>query len=127
MIQNGTYLRVIDNSGAKEVCCIQVSKGYRKRYSFIGDTIVVSIKSLRKRRRLTSKVKKGDVTKAVIIRTRSVSKNKLNEHTAYKENCAILISKSNKLIGTRIFGAIPKNFRYTKFLRLASLCAGTIK
>jgi len=127
MIQNGTYLKVVDNSGAKDVCCIKVSKGYKKRYSFIGDIIVVSIKTLRKKRRLTSKVKKGDVTKALIVRTRSVTKSKVNEQTSFMDNSVILITKQNKLVGTRVFGAIPKSFRYTKFLRLASLCAGTIK
>jgi len=127
MIQNGTYLKVVDNSGAKDVCCIKVSKGYKKRYSFIGDIIVVSVKTLRKRRRLTSKVKKGDVTKALIVRTRSITKSKLNEQTSFMENSVILITKQKKLIGTRVFGAIPKSFRYTKFLRLASLCAGTVK
>lgn len=127
MIQNGTYLKVVDNSGAKDVCCIKVSKGYKKRYSFIGDIIVVSVKTLRKKRRLTCKVKKGDVTKALIVRTRSITKSRLNEQTSFMDNSVILITKQHKLIGTRVFGAIPKSFRYTKFLRLASLCAGTIK
>ena len=61
MIQNGTYLNVIDNSGAKNVCCIKVSSGYRNRYATIGDVIVVSVKNLRTKRRATSKVKKGEV------------------------------------------------------------------
>lgn len=127
MIQSGTYLNVIDNSGAKDVCCIKVSKGYRRRYANIGDIITVSIKNIRKRKKLTSKVQKGDVTKALVIRTRFSKTSKLNEQSKFFENSAVLITKQNKLIGTRIFGAIPKTFKYTKFLRVTSLCAGLIK
>lgn len=127
MIQSGTYLNVIDNSGAKDVCCIKVSKGYRRRYASIGDIITVSIKNIRKKKKLTSKVQKGDVTKALVVRTRSSTTSKLNEQSKFFENSAVLITKQNKLIGTRIFGAVPKSFKYTKFLRIASLCAGLIK
>lgn len=127
MIQSGSYLNVIDNSGAKDVCCIKVSKGYRRRYATIGDVITVSIKNIRKKKKLTSKVQKGDVTKALIVRTRSSTTSKLNEQSKFFENSAVLITKQNKLIGTRIFGAVPKSFKYTKFLRVASLCAGLIK
>lgn len=127
MIQSGSYLNVIDNSGAKDVCCIKVSKGYRRRYASIGDIITVSIKNIRKKKKLTSKVQKGDVTKALVIRTRAVTTSKLNEQSKFFENSAVLITKQNKLIGTRIFGAVPKSFKYTKFLRVASLCAGLIK
>jgi len=127
MIQNGTYLKVVDNSGAKDVCCIQVSKGYKKRYSHIGDVIVVSVKTLRKKRRLTAKIKKGDVTKGVIVRTRSITKSKQNEQIGFMNNCIVLLNKKNTLIGTRVFGAIPNMFKYSKYLRLASLCAGTVK
>ncbi len=127
MIQSGSYLNVIDNSGAKDVCCIKVSKGYRRRYASIGDVITVSIKNIRKKKKLTSKVQKGDVTKAIVIRTRAITTSKLNEQSKFFENSAVLITKQNKLIGTRIFGAVPKSFKYTKFLRVASLCAGLIK
>lgn len=127
MIQSGSYLNVIDNSGAKDVCCIKVSKGYRRRYATIGDVITVSIKNIRKKKKLTSKVQKGDVTKALIVRTRSSTTSKLNEQSKYFENSVVLITKQNKLIGTRIFGAVSKSFKNTKFLRVASLCAGLIK
>lgn len=127
MIQSGSYLNIIDNSGAKDVCCIKVSKGYRRRYATIGDVITVSIKNIRKKKKLTSKVQKGDVTKALIVRTRSSTTSKLNEQSKFFENSAVLITKQNKLIGTRIFGAVSKSFKYTKFLRVASLCAGLIK
>jgi large subunit ribosomal protein L14 len=121
MIQNGTYLNVIDNCGAKNVCCIKVSKGYRRRYAVIGDIITVSIKNIRKKRRSTSKIKKGDVIKALIVKTR------FNESLAFNENGVVLITAQRKLLGTRIFGGIPQIFKYTKFLRLTSLCSGLIK
>ena len=75
MIQTGTFLNIIDNSGAKEVCCIKVSKGYRRRYAFTGDVITVSVKSLKSKRKATSKVKKGDVVKALVVRTKSEKKD----------------------------------------------------
>jgi large subunit ribosomal protein L14 len=127
MIQNGTHLNVIDNSGAKNVCCIRVSKGYKRRYASIGDVIVVSVKNLRKRRRITSKVRKGDVVKALIIRTRSSKNTGFYEQLNFKNNGVILITQQNKPIGTRIFGAIPRIFKYTKFLRITSLSSGLIK
>jgi len=74
MIQVGTYLNVQDNSGARSVLCIKVLKGYRSRYAFIGDLILVSIKKLRTKRRLLSKVKKGEILKALIIRTKKILK-----------------------------------------------------
>ena len=127
MIQKGTYLNVIDNSGAKDVCCIQVLKGYRKRYATIGDIIIVSIKSLRLKRRSLSKIKKGEVSKALVVRTK-VSKNSYSfESSNFFENSVVLLNRQNKLLGTRIFGVVPKYFRYTKFLRIVSLASGFVK
>jgi len=83
MIQSGSYLNIIDNSGAKDVCCIKVSKGYRRRYATIGDVITVSIKNIRKKKKLTSKVQKGDVTKALIVRTRFSITSNLNERSIF--------------------------------------------
>jgi large subunit ribosomal protein L14 len=127
MIQKGTYLNIIDNSGAKEVCCIHVLKGYRKRYAVSGDTVVVSIKSLRLKRRSHAKIKKGEVLKALIVRTKSNIKTYSSEELSFLENSAILLSKQDKLLGTRIFGSVPSFFRYTKFLRIISLASGFIK
>lgn len=127
MIQSGSYLNIIDNSGAKIIYCIKVSKGYRRRYASSGDLITASIKDIRKRNRVTSKVKKGDVVKALIIRTKAIITSKKNELIKFSENSAVLMTKQNKLIGTRIFGAIPKRFKYTRFLRVASLCSGFVK
>ena len=127
MIQMGTYLNVIDNSGAKDICCIKVSKGYRRRYAFVGDVITASVKNIRNKKKLTAKIQKGDVVKALVIRTKSITKTKVNEKINFLENSAILMTKQNKLIGTRIFGAMPKKIKFTKFLKFASLCSGIIK
>jgi len=127
MIQKGTYLNVIDNSGAKEVCCIHVLNGYRKRYAVVGDVVVVSIKSLRIKRRSHAKVKKGEVLKALVVRTKTSLKSYSLEQLNFLENSAILLSKQDKLLGTRVFGSVPNIFRYTKFLRIISLASGFIK
>lgn len=127
MIQKGTYLKVLDNSGAKKACCIHVSGGYRKRYGKTGDIIVVSIKSLRAKRRDVSKIKKGDVVKALIIKTKVYRPSYSNESVSFFENSVILLNNQKKLLGTRVFGPVQKFFRYTKYLRILSLASGVIK
>jgi len=125
MIQKQTILNVIDNSGAKFVCCIHVGKGFKQRYAKVGDIINVSVKSLRNKRRQNSKVKKGDVCKALIIRSRmcftSVFKN---DYNSFLENSVVLLSTTNKLFFTRVFGGIPILFRYSKYMRIISLSSG---
>lgn len=108
MIQNGTYLNIIDNSGAQEACCIKILKGYRQRTATIGNVIVVSIKSVRNQ---SSKIKKGDVVKALIIHVRKSNALKHNFYYHFFENTAVILSKQNKLLSSRIFGMIPKNIR----------------
>ncbi|HNF30084.1 MAG TPA: 50S ribosomal protein L14 [Chitinophagaceae bacterium] len=127
MIQKGSYFRVIDNSGAKKACCIHVLGGYRKRYGKTGDIVVVSIKSLRTKRRETSKIKKGDVTKALIVKTKVYRPSYSQECVSFFENSVVLLNNQNKLLGTRIFGPVQKEFRYTKYLRILSLASGVIK
>jgi large subunit ribosomal protein L14 len=127
MIQKGTYFKVVDNSGAKKACCIHVSGGYRKRYGKTGDVIVVSIKSLRAKRREVSKIKKGDVLKALIVKTKVFKPSYSQECVSFFENSVVLLNNQNKLIGTRVFGPIEKTFRYTKYLRILSLASGVIK
>lgn len=126
MIQSGTVLNVIDNSGARKVCCIKVMTGYRRRYAFIGDLIMVSVKSLRTKRKSTSKTKKGEIYKALVVRTKHNIKKTSGEKISFFENSVILLSKQNKFIGTRIFGSLPVSFRYTKYLRILSLSNGLI-
>lgn len=126
MIQNGTHLNVVDNSGAKQVCCIKVLGGSQRRYASIGDVLVVSIKSLRRKRRATSKTKKGDVLKALIVRTKIGSKSFSGDNLSFLDNSVVLLNRQYKLIGTRIFGGLAKSFRYTKFIRVSSLSPGLI-
>jgi len=126
MIQNGTYVNVVDNSGAKTALCIKVLSGFRRRYGNIGDTIMVSIKSLRVKRRSVSKTKKGEIYKAVIIRTKSTKTFFSGDNICFFENSIVLLNKQNKFLGTRIFGSVPRFFRYTKFLKIASLSSGLV-
>jgi len=126
MIQSGTYLNVIDNSGAKDICCIKVYPGYKRKYASVGDIITVSVKSLRSKRRSSSKVKKGDVLKALVIRTKVGFKDFSGKHVSFFENSAVLLNNQFKPLGTRVFGPVPKKFNYTKYLKVASLSAGSI-
>lgn len=121
MIQVGSTLKVIDNSGARVVKCIRSEAG---RYAFFGDVILVSIKSLRKKRRSFSKVKKGEVVRALVVRTKKILNSKCS--IEYLENSVVLINKKNKLIGTRVFGSLPKILRATKYLRILFLSRGII-
>ena len=126
MIQSGTYLNVIDNSGAKDVCCIKVSTGYRRRYSFVGDVIVVSVKSLRSKRKATSKVKKGDVVKALVVRTKSKKKDFSGKTLSFLENSVVLLNNQYKPIGSRVFGSVPMALSFSKYLKVSSISSNTI-
>jgi len=126
MIQNNTVLHIIDNSGAKIAECIKVYSGYKRRYAAAGDTILVTIKSLRSKRRSISKIKKGELYKALVIRTKSKKTLANGDSISFKENSAILLTKQNKFVGTRIFGAVPKVFKKTKFFKLITLSSGLI-
>lgn len=126
MIQVGTYLNVIDNSGAKKVYCIRILNGYRKRYATVGDVIIVSVKRLRAKRRLSIRLKKGEIFKALIVRTKSPLYSYNNEKLFFNENAVVLLTKQNKLFATRIFGALPRMLRYTKFSRIVSLSSGIV-
>lgn len=126
MIQTGTILNVVDNSGAKKVCCIKVMKGFKQRYAQVGDLIMISIKSLRKKRKSTSKTKKGQVYKALVLQTKIGVRNHSGSEVRFLENCVTLLSKQEKLIGTRILGPVSFQLRKTKFLRLLSIASGLI-
>ena len=129
MIQKNTVLNVIDNSGAKKARCIYLlNSGYRKRYCSVGDLVLVSIKELRLKRRKFSKVKKGELLKALVVRTK-ISKqwSYSAEVFTFFENAIVLLSSKNKLLGTRIFGCLPCDIRFTKYSRLISLSAGVIR
>jgi len=124
MIQNGTFLNVIDNSGAKIAFCIRVVSGCKKQYAFVGDILLVSIKTLRAKRRSTSKVKKGELYRAVLISSKTCLNLNAGESLNFFTNSIVLLNKQNKLIASRITSPVPKTFRYTKFLKIASISSG---
>ena len=117
MIQTTTVLDVADNSGAKKVGCIKVLGGTRRRYASIGDVIVVSIKEAS----VTGKVKKGDIARAVIVRTAREVKRPDGSYIKFDNNSAVLISKEGEPIGTRIFGPVARELRAKKFMKIISL------
>ncbi len=117
MIQTTTVLDVADNSGAKKVGCIKVLGGTRRRYASIGDVIVVSIKEAS----VTGKVKKGDIARAVIVRTKREVKRVDGSYIKFDNNSAVLISKEGEPIGTRIFGPVARELRAKKFMKIISL------
>ena len=127
MIQIGTVLNVADNSGAKTAICLKVKKGFKNNLSKIGDIILVSIKKLRTKRKLNIGVSKGDICKALIIRTKDGIKNIFNEKIKFSENTIILFSRQNKYLFSRIFGSVPNKIRYTKYMRVISMATGVIK
>jgi large subunit ribosomal protein L14 len=117
MIQMQTVLKSADNSGAKKLMCIKVLGGSKRKYASIGDTIVVSIKEAIP----NSKVKKGDVSKAVIVRTVKEIKRPDGTYIKFDNNSAVLINAQNEPVGTRIFGPVARELRARKFMRIISL------
>lgn len=127
MIQTQTLLKVSDNSGGKQVRCIKVlKKGANPKIASIGDTIVVSVQSIRARNRLTSKVKKGDVLYAVVVKTKSKLRRKTGLSLSFTLNSVVLLTKQRKPLGTRVFGAVPKELRERKFSKIISLASGIV-
>jgi large subunit ribosomal protein L14 len=117
MIQTETILNVADNSGAKKVQCIRILGGTRKRYARIGDVIVVSVKEAIPH----AKVKKGDVMKAVIVRTAKELKRMDDTWVKFDENAAVVLSGSGEPVGTRIFGPVARELRNQGFMKIISL------
>ncbi|MFT5260665.1 MAG: large subunit ribosomal protein L14 [Gammaproteobacteria bacterium] len=117
MIQMQTRMKVADNSGAKEVMCIKVLGGSKRRYGGIGDVIKVSIKEALP----NSKVKKGDVYNAVIVRTRKGVRRRDGSSIRFDSNAAVLLNATLQPIGTRIFGPVTRELRNDKFMRIISL------
>ncbi len=117
MIQTTTRLDVADNSGAKSVMCIKVIGGSKRRYASIGDVIVVSVKDALP----NSKVKKGDVLKAVIVRTKKALGRADGSFIRFDTNSAVLINAQLEPIGTRIFGPVARELRAKKFTKIISL------
>jgi large subunit ribosomal protein L14 len=122
MIQAESRLDVADNSGARSVMCIKVLGGSRRRYATIGDVIVVSVKDAVP----NSKVKKGDVMKAVIVRTKKEINRKDGTYIRFDNNSAVLINNQNEPVGTRIFGPVARELRAKSFMKIISLAPEVI-
>ena len=117
MIQMTSVLDVADNSGAKKVFCIKVLGGTRRRYATIGDVVIVSIREAIP----GAKVKKGEVARAVIVRTKRELARSVGSYIKFDGNSAVLINKENEPIGTRIFGPVARELRAKKFMKIISL------
>ena len=117
MIQTTSRLDIADNSGAKSVMCIKVLGGSRRRYASVGDTIVVTVKECAP----NAKVNKGDVLKAVIVRTRKEVNRGDGTYIRFDTNSAVLINAQSEPIGTRIFGPVARELRARNFMKIISL------
>ena len=117
MIQTESYLEVADNSGARRVMCIKVLGGSKRRYARVGDIIKVTVKEAIPR----GKVKKGQVMRAVVVRTRKGVRRPDGSLIKFDENAAVLLSASDAPIGTRIFGPVTRELRGEKFMKIISL------
>lgn len=117
MIQVQTTLDVADNSGAKKVGCVKVLGGSKRRYASVGDIIVISVKDAMPH----AKVKKGEVYKAVIVRTKKEINRPDGSHIRFDNNSAVLLNKSMEPIGTRIFGPVARELRSRNFMKIVSL------
>ncbi len=117
MIQQETVLQVADNSGARKVACIRVLGGSRRRYASIGDVIVVSVKDAI----ANGRVKKGEVRKAVVVRTKKQVQRSDGSYIRFDDNAAVLIDNNREPVGTRIFGPVARELRGHKFMKIISL------
>lgn len=117
MIQQETVLQVGDNTGAKKVLCIKILGGSTRRYATVGDIIVVAVKEAAP----GGVVKKGDVVKAVVVRTKKEIRRPDGSHIAFSENAAVIIDDNNNPKGTRIFGPVARELRDKNFMKIISL------
>jgi len=117
MIQQETRLVVADNTGAKEVLCIKVLGGSKKRYARVGDLIVVTIKKSIP----SATLKKGEVHKAVVVRTKKETKRKDGSYIRFDDNAVVLIDEKKEPRGTRVFGPVARELREKKFMKILSL------
>jgi len=117
MIQSESRLEVADNSGAKEVLCIKVLGGSKRRYASVGDVIVVTVKDAVPR----GKAKKGEIFRAVIVRTKQAVKRLDGSTISFDKNAAVLINKQGEPIGSRIFGPVTRELRSAGYMKIISL------
>mgnify|MGYP002712148476 CR=1 FL=1 len=117
MIQTESRLKVADNSGAKEVLCIRVLGGTRKRYARIGDTIVVTVKDAVP----SGNAKKGTVSKAVVVRTKKETRRPDGSYIRFDDNAVVLLNATGEMRGTRIFGPVARELREKQYMKIVSL------
>jgi len=122
MIQQETKLKVADNTGAKSVLCIKVLGGTRRRYARLGDLIVVTVKKAIP----GGVVKKGEVSTAVVVRTRKEMRRKDGSYIRFDENAAVLLDANNEPKGTRVFGPVARELREKKYMKILSLAPEVI-
>ena len=117
MIQQETELRIADNSGARRALCIRVLGGSRRRYASLGDVVVVTVKDAIP----GGTVKKGEIARAVIVRTAKENRRADGTYIRFDENAAVIIDPQNEPIGTRVFGPVGRELRERKFMKIVSL------
>lgn len=117
MIQSFTRMNVADNSGAKELMCIKILGGSHRRYASVGDVVVASVKKAIP----NGKVKKGEVVKAVIVRTKKEVRRDNGSSVRFDDNAAVILDGKKEPIGTRIFGPVGREIRYANFMKIVSL------
>ena len=117
MIQQESRLKVADNSGAREILCIRVLGGTRKRYASLGDQIVGTVKVATS----SGNVKKGQVVKAVIVRTKKETRRKDGSYIRFDDNACVIIDENKQMKGTRVFGPVSRELRENHFMKLVSL------
>jgi large subunit ribosomal protein L14 len=117
MIQQESRLKVADNSGAKEVLCIKVLGGSKRRYASVGDTIVVTVKDAMP----AGNIKKGTVTKAVVVRTKKEIRRSDGSYIRFDDNACVLLNPTGEIRGTRIFGPVSRELRDKQYMKIVSL------
>jgi len=117
MIQTESTLEVADNSGARKVACIRVLGGTRRRYASVGDIIVVTVKDAIP----NARVKKGEVRRAVVVRTKKGISRRDGSHIRFDDNAAVLLDTAKEPVGTRIFGPVARELRAARFMKIISL------
>ncbi len=122
MIQQETRLKVADNTGAKEVLCIRVLGGSGRRYASVGDMIVVTVKSAIP----GGMVKKGEISRAVVVRTRKEVRRPDGTYIRFDENAAVLLDANNEPVGTRVFGPVARELRGKNYMKIVSLAPEVI-
>ena len=122
MIQQESRLKVADNTGAKEILCIRVLGGTKRRYAYLGDTIVATVKDAIP----GGNVKKGDVVKAVVVRAKKERRRADGSYIKFDENAAVILKSDGEPRGTRIFGPVARELREKRFMRIVSLAPEVI-